>query len=121
MWGAILRAGTSIPRGKPRRPRPLSSGPKRGKPTRRVTDPTSRAAIRRAEARKRGGRGRTPTPRKPWGTQGGPRADAKPTGRGPRTSRTTLSAVARSRSRRPKRTTSQAAIARSRARIARRR
>ena len=118
MWGAILRAGTSIPRGKPRRPRPLSSGPKTRRP-RKLT--TSEAAIRRAEARKRGGRGRTPTPRKPWGTQGGPRADAKPTGRGPRTSRTTLSAVARSRSRRPKRTTSQAAIARSRARIARRR
>ena len=90
MWGAILRAGTSIPRGKPRRPRPLSSGPKRGKPTRRVTDPTRRAAIRRAEARKRGGRGRTPTPRKPWG-----RAI-----RGvPKTTRTTRTAIARSRAR----------------------
>ena len=109
MWGAILRAGTSIPRGKPRRPRPLSSGPKTRRP-RKLT--TSEAAIRRAEARKRGGRGRTPTPRKPWG-----RAI-----RGvPKTTRTTRTAIARSHSRRPKRTTSQAAIARSRARIARRR
>tara|TARA_R100000458_G_C8099010_1_gene126480 strand:+ start:79 stop:450 length:372 start_codon:yes stop_codon:yes gene_type:complete len=102
---------------------------RRGKRRKKLT--TSQAAIRRFEARKRGGTGRTPT-RKPWGPQGGPRRDAKPTGRGPRTSRTTRSAIARSKSRRgslntgpkrptPKRTTSQAAIARFKAMRGRRR
>ena len=90
---------------------------------------TSEAAIRRFEQRKRGGTGRTPK-RSPWGSQGGPRADARPTGRGPRTSRTTRSAIARSKSRSvntgpkrptPKRTTSQAAISRFKAMRGRRR
>ena len=90
---------------------------RRGERKRRKKLTTSQAAIRRFEARKRGGTGRTPT-RKPWGRQGGPRADARPTGGGRRTTR---SAIARSKSRSvntgpkrttPKRTTSQAAIAR---------
>ena len=120
--GAIAAGRTKFrsttPRGKRRRPRKLT---------------TSEAAIRRFEQRKRrrSGTGRgTPKPRRPWGPQGGPRADARPTGRGPRTSRTTRSAIARSKSRSvntgpkrptPKRTTSQAAIARFKAMRGRRR
>ena len=144
MWtSAAIRAAQAAgraPGGKPGR----RTTPKRPRSLRdRVTDPTSRLAIRRSEARrKRGGT------RKPWGTQGGPRADARPTGRRLRTSRTTRAAIARSQSRRagpqpptsrgprrPSRTintgpsrgrrlssrTSRAAIARSRARLARRR
>ena len=61
MWAsaAIRAAGSGFPGrrpgGKPgrRRPRPISSGPKRGKPTRRVTDPTSRPAIRRSHSHTR--------------------------------------------------------------------
>ena len=93
---------------------------RRGERKRRKKLTTSQAAIRRFEARKRGGTGRTPT-RKPWGRQGGPRAAARPTGGGRRTSRTTRTAIARSESRRPKRTTSQAAIARFKAMRGRRR
>ena len=103
--GKGLIGSVNARRGKRRRPRKLT---------------TSQAAIRRFEQRKRGGTGRTPT-RKPWGRQGGPRADARPTGGGRRTSRTTRTAIARSESRRPKRTTSQAAIARFKAMRGRRR
>ena len=87
-----------------RRPRPISSGPKRGRPTRRVTDPTSRAAIRRSEVR----RGiRTTGPKTP--TSRGPRRPSRTINTGP------------SRGRRPIRTTSQAAIARFKAMRGRRR
>ena len=71
---------------------------RRGERKRRKKLTTSQAAIRRFEARKRGGTGRTPT-RKPWGRQGGPRADARPTGGGRRTSVTSRAAIGRSRSR----------------------
>ena len=105
---AAIGAGKAL--GKRRRPRKLT---------------TSQAAIRRFERMKRrrhaSNSSRTSRPRRPWGPQGGPRADAKPTGRGPRTSRTTRTAIARSESRRPKRTTSQAAIARFKAMRGRRR
>ena len=117
MWSLAAAVGSrALSSGKPRRRRPTSSGPKRGKPTRRVTDPTSRAAIRRSEAR----RGiRTTGPKPP--TSRGPRKPSRTINTGskrPRrlSSRTTRTAIARSESRRPKRTTSQAAIARFKAR-----
>ena len=71
-WGALagaLAAGrtkfrSTTPRGKGRRPRPISSGPKTGRRPggkRRLT--TSEAAIRRFEQQKRGGtRGRPARP-----------------------------------------------------------
>ena len=67
MWGAIAAAaGKSIRSGTPgkRRPRPISSGPKTGRrPGGRRKLSTSEAAIRRFEARKRGGtRGRPARP-----------------------------------------------------------
>ncbi len=137
MWASAVAKGIRIGRTpggkpgrrghvdrKPRRPRPIG-GPGKGRPPRKPRKlTTSEAAIRRFEQRKRkqAGTGRgTPRPRRPWGPQGGPRRDAKPTGRGPRTSRTTRTAIARSESRRPKRTTSQAAIARFKAMRGRRR
>ena len=81
MWvGAAIRAAGRTPGGKPGRRgprRPISSGPKTGRKPRKLT--TSEAAIRRFEARKRGGTGRTPT-RKPWGRSiAGP---SRPTGTG---------------------------------------
>jgi len=116
MWSVAAAVGKSLGSGTPgrrrRRPRPISSGPKRGRPTRRVTDPTSRAAIRRSEAR----RGLRTTGPKP------------PRGRGPkrttRTINTGHSGWKPSSTRRPRRLssrTTRAAIARSRARLARRR
>ena len=81
------------------RPRTTSSGPKSGKPTRRVTDPTSRAAIRRSEER----RGiRTTGPKPP--TSRGPRKPSRTINTGPKrprrlSSRTTRTAIARSRAR----------------------
>ena len=78
---AALRAGKTSWKhtdNKGRRPRPISSGPKRGRPTRRVTDPTSRAAIRRSEAR----RGiRTTGPKPP--TSRGPRRPSRTINTGP--------------------------------------
>ena len=79
-----------------RRPRPISSGPKRGRPSRQLT--TSEAAIRRSRARRSVG----PKP---------------PTGRGPRRPSRTINTGPK----RPKRTTSQAAIARFKAMRGRRR
>ena len=85
--GAAARAGLAAvgSSGKPgrrrRRPRPIS-----GRPTRRVTDPTSRAAIRRSEARRRG------------------RVSSRPTSRGPVRGRTTRSVnIGSSRRRSPMR------------------
>ena len=108
MWGAIAASiGKGLPKrtwghhDKKRRPRRISSGPKRGKPTRRVTDPTSRAAIRRSEER-RGIRTTGPKP---------------PTSRGPKRPSRTINTGPK----RPKRTTSQAAIARFKAMRGRRR
>jgi len=102
---AALRAGKTSWKhtdNKGRRPRPISSGPKRGRPTRRVTDPTSRAAIRRSEARRRSLRTTGPQPP----TSRGPRKPSRtintgPKSRGPRrlSSRTTRTAIARSRAR----------------------
>ena len=94
----------------PNHPHVKNPPPKRRRP-RKLS--TSEAAIRRFEQRKRGGTGSTrgkplpgrgprkptPTPRKPWGRQGGPRADARPTGGGRRTSVTSRAAIGRSRSR----------------------
>ena len=103
--GAAARAGLAAvgSSGKPgrrrRRPRPIS-----GRPTRRVTDPTSRAAIRRSEAR-RGIRTTGPKP---------------PTSRGPKRPSRTIN-TGPSRPRRLTSRTSRTAIARSRARLGRRR
>ena len=110
MWGAIAAAaGKSIRSGTPRRrrPRPISSGPKTGRrPGGRKKLTTSQAAIRRFEARKRGGTGRTqgkPLPgRGPRYTGGGgTRPDRRPTSRGPKrkSSSTSRIAIARSRNR----------------------
>ena len=115
--GAIAAGRTKFrsttPRGKGRRPRPISSGPKTGRRPRKLT--TSEAAIRRFEQQKRGGtRGR---PARPTGTGRGPQP-SRPT-RGPRRTSRTINTGSRG----PQRTsrTSRTAIGRSRARIARRR
>tara|TARA_R100000458_G_C8093214_1_gene123029 strand:- start:142 stop:516 length:375 start_codon:yes stop_codon:yes gene_type:complete len=103
-----------------------------GKPVRKPRKlTTSEAAIRRAEARKRrkhASNSSRPRTRKPWGPQGGPRADARPTGGGRRTSRTSQTAINRSKNRLGptpskgrRRTTSQAAISRYKAMRGRRR
>ena len=113
MWGAILRAGTSIPRGKPRRPRPLSSGPKTSRrPGRKLT--TSQAAIRRFEEMKRKKAGTGRGPRKPSTRS----VNTGPISRGPK--RPSRSVNTGSTSRGPRRkssSTSRIAIARSRNRL----
>ena len=125
VWASVARGISSgrTPggkRGKPRRPRPTRPG--RGRPPRKLT--TSEAAIRRFEQMKRGGTGRgksRPLPgrgpdlrRRGNDTVGGPRRRRR-TG--------TVNTGTRGRpvekGRRPTRTTSQAAIARSKARLRR--
>ena len=111
MWAsaAIRAAGSGFPGrrpgGKPgrRRPRPISSGPKTGRrPGRKLT--TSQAAIRRSEER-RGIRTTGPKP---------------PSSRGPKRPSRTIN-TGPSRPRRLTSRTSRTAIARSRARLGRRR
>ena len=118
--GAAIRAGSSL--AKKRKPRPIGGPGKGRRPGRKLT--TSEAAIRRFEHRKRGGTGRgksRPLPgrgpdlrRRGNDTVGGPRRRRR-TG--------TVNTGTRGRpvekGRRPTRTTSQAAIARSKARLRR--
>ena len=96
MYGAIA---ASIGKGLPKRT--WRTDGKRRRPGGRKKLTTSQAAIRRFEARKRGGTDRTPPTRKPWRPEGGPRRDASPTGRGPRrTTRTSRTAITRAEGRR---------------------
>jgi hypothetical protein len=127
VWASVARGISSgrTPggkRGKPRRPRPTRPG--RGRPPRKLT--TSEAAIRRFEQMKRGGTGRgksRPLPGRGPDVirRGGHRGND--TVGGPRRRTGTVNTGTRGRpvgkGRRPTRTTSQAAIARSKARLRR--
>ena len=107
MWSIAAAGRTAFGSGKPgrRRSRSISSGPKRPRSLRgRVTDPTSRAAIRRSEAR-RGIRTTGPQP---------------PKSRGPKRTTRTINTGSK-RPRRQSSRTTRTAIARSRARLGRRR
>jgi hypothetical protein len=117
MWSVAARSvGIGrTPGGKPRR---VGHGHPRRKP-RKLT--TSQAAIRRFEARKRGGTGRTRSKPLPGrGPEYTGRGGTK-IGRGPKTRGVNTGSRGRpvGRGRRPTSTTSQAAIARSRSRLGR--
>ena len=120
--GAAIRAGSSL--AKKRKPRPIGGPGKGRRPGRKLT--TSEAAIRRFEQRKRGGTGRgksRPLPGRGPDVirRGGHRGND--TVGGPRRRTGTVNTGTRGRpvgkGRRPTRTTSQAAIARSKARLRR--
>tara|TARA_R100001082_G_scaffold1294_1_gene1083 strand:+ start:96 stop:602 length:507 start_codon:yes stop_codon:yes gene_type:complete len=121
------KQGQGTDRGKPKTPKPIGRGPR--KPTPRRGRPSGGIGRVLREVGRQATGPRRPTPaRKPWGRRVGPRADARPTGGGRRTSRTSQIAINRSKNRLGptpskgrKRTTSQSAIARFKAMRGRRR